>query len=224
MSESNPTANRNGSPPRFTNDSRVLRAIGKITEDPSAQASIMRACEQADHLRQVWNEKIEAERAICSAGGRLDRLDKALLLLNDFIKEIVDNKSAGMLDAQVIYDSHSVATMKRGLYLLSNCIAGRRRIAKETLLRLGATRETGTSRSRSSKAKTSGITRKSRTRGSPAETAAIGWLAEGIRRACGRPHLDASLDLFAIIVGHEITADRINEAMRTRRERSWHAY
>jgi hypothetical protein len=79
-------------------------------------------------------------------------------------------------------------------------IRDRRRIAKETALRTGATRKTS---------------------GDAADTAAVGWLAEGVRRACGKPHHVPAAALAGIVLGFEVSVDQLREAERTRREHEW---
>ena len=85
-------------------------------------------------------------------------------------------------------------------YLLANAIDARKRISQETLLRIGATRKT---------------------RDAAADTAAIGWIAEAVRRNCGRPNRAASADLAEVVLGCKVSVERLREAERTRRERDW---
>ena len=102
--------------------------------------------------------------------------------------------------AYVTHDPADMAAMKRGLGTLCGAIAARRRIANETRLRIGATRKT---------------------RDVAADTAAIGWIGETVRRSCGQPYTEAAADLAEAVLGCEVSTDRMREAERTRRNREW---
>jgi hypothetical protein len=188
---------------RLTADSEAACAFGKLNVDGRAAASILTACIEADVLARTFNDRIEIEGKMLGEsgkGGQLDKLDKAVADLRSFINEF-DCEPADRLSAFVRYDPADTAAMRRGLYLLADAIAVRRRIAKETRLRMGATRKMVDG-------------------GKAAETAAIGWIAEGVQRCCGRPYRRAAADLAAATLCCEVSEERLREAARTRR-RDW---
>lgn len=190
---------------RLAADRRAVCAFVKFNVDGHAAAKILTACVEADLLVRTFNDRNEIEGTMLGEhgkGGRLEKLGKAVADLRSFADEI-DCEPADRLSAFVRYDPADIAAMKRGLYLLADAIAARRRIAKETKLRLGTTR-------------------KRTDRGKAAETAGIGWIAEGVRRCCGRPHLSAAADLAEATLGCEVSIDRLREAERTR-QREWRA-
>src|SRR5262249_10501001 len=112
----------------------------------------------------------------------------------------INSPRSDFLSASIRYSDEDISAAKRGLYLLSDAISVRRRTAEETLVRLGSTRK--------NKEEKAG------------ETAAIGWIAEVVRQRCGRPHLRATADLAEVILGCEVSLDRVRGAEQTR-DREW---
>jgi hypothetical protein len=88
----------------------------------------------------------------------------------------------------------------KALNSINDRLAVRTRIAKETILRLGTTRK-----SHGKKA---------------AETAAIGWIAEGVKRITKRTNARLSADLAELVLGHEVSLDQVDNAAETRK-REW---
>jgi hypothetical protein len=188
---------------RLVADSRAASAFAKFNADGRTAAKILRACIEADTLFRTFSARSEIEDRMLGEnhkGGRLDKLAKAVADLRSFINEL-DCEPADRLSAFVRYDPADADSMTHGLYLLDNAIAARRRIAQESRLRMGTTRKI---------------------RGeAAARIAAIGWLAEGVRRSCGRPHQISAAALAEATLGGEVTVDQLREAERTRRQRDW---
>ena len=186
---------------RLETDSRAATTFAKLKLDGRTAANILTVCIEADELARTFNRRLKTEGTMLRKGGQLDKLDKAVADLRSFIKEL-DCSPSDRLSADVRYDPADTSAIKRGLYLLGNAIEARRKIANETVLRIGSTRKTVDG-------------------GKAAKTAAIGWIAEGVRRSCGRPHLKAAADLAEVTLGCEVTIDRLREAARTRQQRDW---
>jgi hypothetical protein len=185
---------------RLSRDDRAAAAFAELDLDEAGARKILTACIEADELHRNFEGHISTMLDELRKDGRLDRLSKAIADLQCFAKEL-NRQPDDRLSASLIYDLFTISEMNHGLYCLNNAIEARRRIAKETVQRLGATR-------------------KKLNDGKAAETAAIGWLAEGVRRCCGRAHFRAAADLAEATLGGEITIDRVREAWRTR-QREW---
>lgn len=181
---------------RLAADDRASGAFDKFGADGCVATGILSGCIEADLLVRTFNDRLETERA---ALDRLAALDKAVDDLRAFIAEL-EAGPKDRLSASIRHDPADIMDMKRVLGVFRSAIAARRRIANETALRIGATRKT---------------------RDVAADTAAIGWLAEAVRRSCGQPHTEAAADLAEIVLRCEVSADRLREAERTRRTREW---
>lgn len=188
---------------RLAADNRAACAFAEFNVDGRTAAKILTVCIEADLLVRTFNAQIVIEGKMLGENrklGRLDKLDKAVDDLRSFINEL-DCEPADRLSASVRYDTADTAAMKRGLYLVGDAITARRHIAEETRPRMGTTRKF--------RGKTA------------ARIAAIGWIAEGVRRCCGRPHQISAAGLAEVTLGGEVTVDQLREAERTRRQRSW---
>jgi len=186
---------------RLAVDERAAGAFAELDLNEAGAAKILTACIQAEELRRTFQDHIDLHtKSEGGKGGWLVRLSKAVAELRRFVGQL-DRPPDDRLSASLRYDPSIIEEMKRGLYYIDDAIKARRTIAKETIPRLGATRKSVDS-------------------GKAAETAAIGCLAEGVRRCCGRPHRRAATDLAEVVLGCEVTIDRIREADRTR-QRDW---
>ena len=188
---------------RLAGDDRAAGAFAELDLNEADAAGILTACIQAEELRRTFKHHTDPRTTMLGKGGkdgRLDQLSKAVAQLRRFVGEL-DRPPGDRLSASLRYDPSVITEMKRGLYYIDDAINARRTIAKETTRRLGATR-------------------KNVDAGKAGETAAIGWLAKGVRRCCGSPFDRAAADLAEVILGCEVTIDRIRQAYRTRR-RDW---
>jgi hypothetical protein len=181
---------------RLACDDRASGAFDKFGADDRAAAGILSGCIEADLLVRTFNDRLDTERA---ALDRLAALDKAVDDLRTFIAEL-EVGPKDRLSGYITHDPADMAAMKRGLGTLCGAIAARRRLANETRLRIGATRKT---------------------QDVAADTAAIGWIGEAVRRRCGQPYTEAAADLAEVVLRCEVSADRMREAERTRRKREW---
>jgi hypothetical protein len=183
---------------RLAADGRAVKAFPTFDVDETGACNIIGACIEFDLLVKEFPKKLAAEREFLR---RREGLKRSVKDLRDFVSEISRGPS-DRLDAYINYTSDELATMRAGLYFVEDAIRMRNGIAKETPLRLGATRKQKTQ--------------------AAAVTAALGWLAEGVRSACqGTLVMRAAADLAEAVLGGkaEISEDRIKEAERTRKAR-----
>jgi hypothetical protein len=171
---------------RLAVDESAAAAFAELDLNEAGAAKILTACIEAEELRRTFKDHIDLHtKSEGGRGGRLDRLSKAVAELRRFVNEL-DRPPNDRLSASLWYDPSMIEEMKRGLYYIDDAIKARRTIAKETIRRLGATRKSVDS-------------------GKAAETAA--WLAEGVRRCCGR-HRKAAADLAEVILGCKVSIER----------------
>jgi len=180
---------------RLIADKRAVDAFATFDVDENGAQRLLLACIETDELVRNFHRMVADEKHILS---RLEHLDHCISDLRSF----VDDTEAGprdRLSAMIQHHADTIPHIRNSLHVLHDDIAARRRIALESHARFGATR-------------------KSR---DGAETAAVGWLAEGVRRICGKPHSKAAADLAEALLGCEVSEERLREAERTRRSRNW---
>jgi hypothetical protein len=192
---------------RLATDSDAANAFATFNVDDHSAKIILSTCIDSDLLARTFRHRIAAEQGLLA---RLDRLDKAVAELRGFIDHTFGPppdprlerpaRSFDRLSAFIYLDPTDVNKMRTGVYLIADQIAARRRVALETLSRIGKTRK--------SNQKNAGV------------IAAIGWLAEGVRRCSGHPHLRAVADLAQVVFGRDISIDQVRNAVRTR-QREW---
>jgi len=166
-------------------------------------AEILTTCTQADQLARTLRQRItKAEKTLGLA--QVERLDRAVATLRAFVDELVaeekETPAFDLLSAGIPADN--IGAMNSGLYFIARRINEDRRVAKEAVLRLGATQKKGA------------------TNAVAPENAAIGWLAEGVRRVTGKPHLAAVRDLAQVMLQTDLSEDRVCHAARLR-YRGW---
>jgi hypothetical protein len=186
---------------RLAEDKRAGRAFDAFHIGPEAGARIVLACIEADRLSRSFAGLLKLEKQMLGdrkKPGRLDRLGRSVRDLRNFLGE-VGRGPGGPLSATIRYSDQDMAAATHGLNIVSDAISTRRRVAEETILRLGGTRKS---------------------KGKAGETAAIGWLAEGVQRCCDRPHYRATADLAEVILGCVVSLDRLRAAAQTR-AREW---
>jgi hypothetical protein len=171
-------------------------AVAAITDDCRVILRILGACLDCELHCRVFNRDVTLELEMPK---RLDALSQAVADLWAFIEELAAGPPH-RLAAYVLLEPGDREYLGVALGRLKGLIEGRRRIAAETPLRMGATNKLREGD----------------------ETAAIGWLAEGIARVTGRPHYQHVARLAEVVLrAKDITDDRVREALRTRRGRSW---
>jgi hypothetical protein len=175
-------------------------------------------CIQAENLARTFPQRITKAKMTLI---RAEPLGKAVAALRTFVDEhIVEQKNPPAFDPLSMSGAsellgrtaepadsvalerglYQIVEVKRALYWIADWIETDRRLAKHNMFRFGATRKSQIKQAR--------------------QNAAIKWLAEGVRRVSGKPHLPAVADLAQVIVGTEVSVDRTRHVMRTRK-REW---
>lgn len=188
---------------RMLADKRTVKRFEQLDAHGPHCWKILKACLQANELLQDFDDIIKRVRAKLGdskRSGELEQLQHTVRRLKAFIKAEISTKPTGWLLARTCTPPESIARMLDGLSLLEGAIQSSTNVAKETRLRIGATRKV--------KGKAA------------AETAAIGWLAEGVKSATGKANEEIVVELATLIVGREVSIERVHEAARTR-GREW---
>jgi hypothetical protein len=200
---------------RLAGSDDAAKAFGQLRlRDRRDEMAILQTCIQADQLFRTFPQQIEnAEKML----GRAKDLDRAVVALRRIVDELsAEPPTFDLLSASIWYCGRDIAAMKQGLYLIDNLIEGRRRIANETRLRLGATRKLGRPKR--------GTGKKGQAANAVAlaarQNAAIGFLAEGVRRVTGKTYLGAVRKIAEVILDTELSEDRVRNAARLR-AREW---
>jgi len=182
---------------RLLSDPRAGEAFSAIARNERDLTRLLQACVEADTLARTFAKSVEH----CSAmPQRLATLRTALADIRVLLTETADPDNP--LAAAVRLLPPDDTTVKYALTRLERHFDATERVAAETFPRLGATRKTSIARA--------------------GETAAIGWLADAVRRIGGRPHTINAAAIAEIALGSGcVSEDRIREALRTRKQRDW---
>ena len=199
---------------RLKADYRVPEALAAIAKSENALNSLLTGCLESAELSRTFSETLNKERGIIVRANRLKlNVDELETFLNEEIwsydettgKIVKTSKSINRLATFGALSNREFEKINLALNVLKKIIAGRQRVASETIFRFGATRKSA------------------RTNKNAAQTAAIGWLAEAVERIAGRPLTrHAAVLAEATLAIRDITEDRVREALRTRR-REWRA-
>ena len=169
--------------------------FGPIEDDITAKR-LLRLCIEADAVSTNFHGMVEeAQRALENAPIYEQAVEKLEQLLKE-TQEVPLNR----LTAHVLPDRDRIMGERRALRSMQHRVADHARIAKETILRLGATRKWHSE--------------------DASQTAAIGWIAEGVERITERIDARLSADLAELVLGCEVTLDRVDNAAETRK-REW---
>ena len=182
---------------RLDRDAEVHAAFS-LMEDHARANALLNTILQAAELQEKFPTIIEdAKRFLGSASnqGELERHEKAIDRLETFLQRLRTSE-VGRVQAQQIEDAGTLAAIREGQRALRSLIKTQRRIAEETIGRLGATR--------SSSAKNA------------ANLAALGWLADGIRRLTGKPNRSLVAGLGQAVLQAPMTEDQVRVAERAR--------
>jgi len=173
-----------------------------LVPEPGRAAALLSTILQAAELQADFGLHIaRAKRDLGSRTrrGELERCEKALSALRTYLSEL-QTGSVGWIQAQTIESPESLVRISAGLTALEDLVGAQRRIAQETLKRLGATRKAN---------------------GRQAATlAALGWLADGVKRLTDRPHRNHVAALARVVLRVRVSEDQIRAAERTRK-REW---
>jgi hypothetical protein len=199
---------------RLGSDLDAAKAFAKLKlKDESDERIILSTCIAADALARSFSKRIADVEETLS---RMARFSEAVATLRTFVEQIASKRNdplaSEMLSFRIYDPPGSIEAMQRGLYLMAGRIEMSHRAAQEDALRFGATRNTGLAESRSIESESAETTAR--------QNAAIGWLAEGVRRVTGKANLASVADLAQVILRTSLTEDRVRAAARTR-EREW---
>ena len=159
---------------------------------------LLSLCIEAYSLAKNFEKSIGEARHLLS---RAPAYERAIADIDDLLKR-TQTPALHRLQAYTYPDPDIIELERRALASIRDRLAVGVRTANETLLRLGATRK-----SHGRKA---------------AETAAIGWMAEGVKRITGRTNSRLTADLAGLVLGCTVSLDRVDNAAETRK-REWHA-
>jgi hypothetical protein len=189
---------------RLQNDPRAGKAIAAITDDVAVAASIVLCCVEAVELCSNFFRIIQTESALLA---RVSKLQQSVVDLSQFVTDL-ETPTVAAIEARVSLYPGEGDGLRYALQSIRRLIESRARVAAETPGRLGATRKTKTALA--------------------GETAALGWLGEGVERRTGLPHRAHVATLGEISLGlskrleDEVTEDRVKAARKTRK-REWRA-
>lgn len=142
---------------------------------------------------------ILAQEAAALTRGK--QLMKAVSDLRDFVNETAAQTPDGVRATIALREADKRLYL-RALLGIEDMVGMRDRIARETPIRIGATRKTSANKAE--------------------ENAAIGWLAASIQRITSRPWISQSAILAGILFGiSKLTEDRLRRALRNYTERKW---
>jgi hypothetical protein len=198
---------------RLANDPTSTRAFAnlKLGSRPNEEA-VLTTCIAADDLARSFSKRIRgAEKQVI----RMERLAHAVSSLKVFVEEQASKEQLPAIDDKLsvnIKDDPpgSNKKMQAGLFWMSDRIRTIQRVAKEDILRFGATRKKGLAKGSNKLAEITA-----------AQNAAIGWLAEGIRRVTGKAHIKEVTDLAEAILHTPLTEERVRGVSRNRGKRDW---
>jgi hypothetical protein len=186
---------------RLAASNDAARAFETILIDNFASANrLLLACIEAELLARTFKRN-KTSRAMIAQGGLFDRLDEAVRELRKFLED-TRRRPSDQLAARISYHHEDITKIDDALRGVADMIDVRRRIEKETMLRLGATR-------------------KIEDGGKAGETAAIGWLAVSVRRMSQRAHHRSVADLAVVVLDcGDVTIERVSKAEQTQ-QRQW---
>jgi hypothetical protein len=176
----------------------ALRALAEMRLNDDQLNVVLLSSRDAVMNARTFKARLAKEK---SMAGRLDVVAKSVSDLRTFLEEVL-TPPADTLEAYIIVDSEDKRRYLHALYGIERLIEDRRRISRETLPRIGATR------------KQSGTT--------ASINAGMGWLAKSIKRITGRPHLRQVCVLAATLFGvTEIGEDRLRRTLRNFDKHDW---
>jgi hypothetical protein len=189
-------------------DPCALKLLERLVDDPDAAAicqrlnleesSFLRLCILVEQVARTFLERVEAKPIILA---QLERFETAVAELRGFVSWAKKSPPASDLLSVWVAprnadpdDAFAVAT--RGLNLIESLIWEHRRIAETSESRFGATRD--------------------KHHKEAANNAAIWRLADEVRRATGKAYRREVAELVQIILGVDVSENRVRHAVRTR--------
>jgi hypothetical protein len=144
---------------------RVWEKFSEISSDRTA-IKILITCVEAEQLYRTFPKRIRDEQAKLA---QLEKLNGHIKALQCFLNEETQPLAPDdRLSARVVLGDGDINSAKQGLYVIEELIRYRRRVAQETLPRLG-------------------VTQKTKVNGRAAVSAALHWLVQGMQNITGEP-------------------------------------
>jgi hypothetical protein len=186
-------------------DQRALESLARLSESSDAVEAFERLKFKSDGEGYlVLSEYTEGEQLFREFPQRIKKWKATLARMEQLenhlaeLRKFVDQLGQGAR-LQSIFERKHVAEMRRGLKLIANRIEAKRCNVKEVTPQFGLTRKTQSKEA--------------------AENAAIWMLAEAIRRTTGKPHVPEVADLAQVLLGNQVSLDRVRHVVRSRRQR-----
>ena len=188
---------------RLHADDRTPDALAAITDQATVADRIVACCIQSDVMRRDFPRMVETERQMAPRydrqPSRTDALRKAVKDIDAFVAEVAVGPR-NSLSAYIALQPGEGDHLRKALGLISGLIDARERVAAETLPRIGATNKSE----------------------GGADTAAIGWLAQGVKMITKQPHTrHVAVLAQAILDQPDVSEDRVRAALRSREKRDW---
>jgi hypothetical protein len=192
---------------RLMSNDRSLEALAAITKTDSDLNRVLLACLQSEDLARTFHKRLANE---CEVIKRAEKLKKSITELASFLDQETSQSNLGRirndrLSAVITLHNDDKEKVLQAFDIVADVISARRRVASETLLRYGKTRNSAPKNKKA------------------AQTAAIGWLAEAIEKIAGKPLTRHVAVLAEAILGLRdvVTIERVREALKTRSARDW---
>lgn len=186
---------------RFSTDHRARKAYEYLPDQEAADALVWTYIEALE-ISKTFDAEIASSRRLLGTGrqqGELDRLLSGLVAVEGFFQDLL-KKPVGWVASQQRVAPGALRQLFVSLAFARDLLEQQRRIAKETPKRLGATRKLSSN---------------------AAESAVIGWLAQGVLHQSGKPNREVVRLLAEVVMQREITDHRVRRAERVRLGRAW---
>jgi hypothetical protein len=180
---------------RIAQSTEAPSIFAKVKDDQTAKR-LLSLCVEGYYLAKNFHRLIAEARRVLAAGQKYER---AIADVEKLLKE-TQSSTLNRLAAYTLPDSNRIALEYEAMTSIKDRLAVQLRTANETILRLGATRKGREKRA--------------------ADIAAIGWLAEGVRRITKSTNSRLSADLAELVLGCDVSLDRVDNAAETRK-REW---
>jgi hypothetical protein len=189
---------------RLLGSADAVKAFKLLTRNRSEYEyvclSILTACVEAEKLARTFPEELRKAKEMIS---RMEQRNKAVVELREFVVETTKQEASVADDPSLLSEikREKVAAMAHGLDLIADRIEAKACRAKEAMAWLGVTRKAQSKEA--------------------AQLSAIWSLANQVLRTTGKPHEAAVADLARVILGSEVSLERVHHVLRSRRSKQF---
>ncbi len=183
---------------RWAKSSAARNAFADLRLNSNQSVRVIAACLQSADIHRTFPRRVSNAKHFLQAS---EHLERCLLDLRKYVNQFsaVEQRSAvDSLAAKV--PSTDMSVIRQGLFAIGERLRVECNIAREDLVRLGATRKSGS-------------------KDAP-RSAALAWLAASILRIVGSPHYRLVADLGEVVLGGELTVEHVRRAARNAK-RQW---